>query len=187
MRGFGGSRWVGALFVAGALAFGVWILGGVMVALFGPEPPGPGDPAPGFDLVALSGGRTALDDLRDEVVLLDFWATTCVGCIGATPRLNRLHADYRDRGFSVVSVNQEPDDVPRVQRVVRERNIRYPVLIDPGHVADDYGVAAFPTVVLVDREGVIQAVHEGPVAESRLRREIEALLPPRRRPRDSGR
>lgn len=176
MRNLDGSRFIGGLAALGALALGGWIVGGLAVALFGPEPVGPGDAAPAFSLPTLSGEVRDSGDYRGQVVLLDFWATTCVGCIGATPRLNRLHDEYGPRGFSVVSLNQEPDELPRVERVVDERDIRYPVLIDPGHVADAYGVTAFPTVVLVDGGGTIRAVHRGAVAESRLRDEIESLL-----------
>jgi len=173
------SKLLGGLAALGALLFGSVLLGGSLLAIFGADPPGPGDEAPAFALPRLGGGRDGSAEYAGEVMLLDFWTTTCVGCIGATPRLNRLHEEYRHRGFSVVSLNQEPDDLARVKRVVRERSIRYPVLLDSGAVADDYGVAAFPTVVLVDTSGTIRAVHEGPVAESRLRREIEALLPER--------
>jgi thiol-disulfide isomerase/thioredoxin len=171
------SRAFGAIATLGAVAFGVWIVGGLVTVALGPEPPGPGDPAPSFDVERLDGTRATSDDWDGEVVLLDFWATWCVGCIGATPRMNRLHDEYGPKGFSVVSLNQEPDDRPAVARVVRERDIRYPVLIDPGRVAQAYGVGALPTVVLIDAKGIIRARHTGPIAESTLRREIEAALP----------
>jgi len=171
------TRAVGAAAAVCAIGFGVYVLGGLAVALFGPAPPGPGEPAPEFRVAKLDGEVVESGDYRGRVILLDFWATWCVGCIGATPRMNRLHADYGPRGFAVVSMNQEPDDLTRVREVVRERDIRYPVLVDPGRVAADYGIGSLPTVVLVDVDGTIRAVHSGPVAESRLRREIEALLP----------
>jgi len=171
------SRWFGALAALGALGFGVYVLGGLLTVALTPAPPGPQDPAPAFTVERLDGRPAALADWSGQVRLLDFWATWCVGCIGATPRLNRLHAEYGPRGFSVVSLNQEPDDRPQVAKVVRERDIAYPVLIDPGTVAAAYGVGALPTVVLVDADGIIRARHTGAIAESTLRREIEALLP----------
>lgn len=171
------ARAFGAIATLSAVAFGVWIVGGLLTVALGPEPPGPGDPAPRFDVQRLDGSTATSEDWSGEVVLLDFWATWCVGCIGATPRMNRLHDEYGPEGFSVVSLNQEPEDLPAVAEVVRERDIRYPVLVDPGAVARAYGVGALPTVILVGADGVIRARHTGPIAESTLRREIEALLP----------
>lgn len=167
---------LGALLAAGAIGFGLFVAGGALRVAFGPRAPDAGDVAPAYRVTALDGAAAESTDYAGRVVLLDFWATTCVGCIGSTPRLNRLHAEYAPRGFSVVSMNQEPEDLDRVREVVRERAIAYPVLVDPGGVADAYGVAALPTVVLIDRTGRIRARYVGPVAETRLREEIEALI-----------
>lgn len=166
-----------------------WVLGGVFALLFvltvghiavrmlSPEPPAPGDPAPDFSLTSpIDGARVSTTDLRGMVLLLDFWETTCVGCVGATPKLNRLHERYVDRGFLVIGVNREPGREEAVRRFVKRRDIRYPVAIDPGHVAEAYGIFATPTVVLVGADGLIRATHRGPVTEQKLAQEIETAL-----------
>lgn len=166
-----------------------WLLGGIFAVLFtltlghivvrvlSPAPPGPGDPAPAFSLASpIDGARISSEDLRGMVLLLDFWETTCVGCVGATPKLNRLHERFVDRGFLVIGVNREPDREEEVRRFVERRDIRYPVAIDPGHVSEAYGIFATPTVVLIGADGLIRATHRGPVTERTLAEEIEAAL-----------
>ncbi len=165
------------------------ILGGVFAALFGTlavhivlrlladEPPGVGDRAPAFVLDSpIDGERVSTESLAGMVLLVDFWQTTCVGCVGATPKLNRLFSEYRDRGFLVLGVNREPGEEARVRAFVEERAIRYPIVVDPGFVSELYGIYATPTVVLIGADGVIRAKHQGPVTEERLAKEIEAAL-----------
>ena len=59
--------------------------------------PAPGDRVPAFDLPTLDGTRFASDDLGDRPVLLVFGSQTCPVTRSALPRLNELHAHYRDR------------------------------------------------------------------------------------------
>lgn len=172
-----------------------WIFGGVFAAFFLPlmghivwralaeEPPGVGDVAPAFALDTLgSDDRIDTAQLDGMVLLVDFWQTTCVGCVGATPKLNRLFDAYVDRGFLVVGVNREPGEEETVKRFMVEREIRYPIVVDPGSVSEDYGIYATPTVVLIGADGRIRAKHQGPVTEERLEKEIEAALAAAERP-----
>lgn len=164
---------LGGLFLAGWVVVAVNV---VRVGLADP-PPGPGVDAPGFALTALDADApTALAAHAGDVVLLEFWTSTCVGCIGATPKLNRLHRRYGDDGLTLLSVNMDEDGGALARRVVEDRGLEYPVLLDDGAVARAYGIYATPTAVLVGRDGTIRAVHKGNVTEQRLQTEIEALL-----------
>lgn len=165
--------WVlGGLFAAGFLA----LAGHIVVRLLSAPPPDVGEVAPAFSLESpVNGERIDTAELRGMVLLVDFWQSTCVGCVGATPKLNRLFAEYRDRGFLVVGVNREelPDEV---RAFVAERSVEYPVVIDGGEVAKAYGIYATPTVVLIGADGKIRAKHIGAVTEEMLAKEIEAAL-----------
>ena len=68
-----------------------------------------GREAPDFQFTLLKSGQTkSLDDYRGQVVLLNFWATWCPPCLDEMPDLNRLQADYSDRGLTVLTISDEP-------------------------------------------------------------------------------
>lgn len=166
-----------------------WTVGGLSVALFlaiaghivirkwSPPPPGVGDVAPAFVLDSVvDGEQISTEALSGMVLLVDFWETTCVGCVGATPKLNRLFEAYRDQGFLIIGVHRTVDEITEVQAFVRERPVHYPVVVDPGHVAQAYGIYATPTVLVIGADGRIRHKHIGPVTEDKLAQEIEAAL-----------
>ncbi len=171
------SKFFGALMIGGIVVVGVLLFGNIAKRLLAEDPPGPGVQAPAFELPVLDTNRAqSLASLRGQVVLLEFWTSTCVGCIGATPKLNRLHRRYADKGFVVLGINTDGDQGVQARDVVKDRAIIYPVLIDAGTVAQSYGIYATPTAVLVDAKGKIRHVHKGNVTETMLGAEIKDLL-----------
>lgn len=172
---------VGGLFIAALVAVGASLVVKIALVQLGPAPPGAGEPAPDFQAPRLDGGGTVqLSALRGQVVLLDFFSPSCVGCVGATPKLNRLYERYKAEGFTIVSMSQVEESEAELIAFVERRQVRYPVVVDVGgKVTDAYGIYATPTVVLLDADGEIRAVHRGNVTETRLQTEIEALLRPK--------
>ena len=59
----------------------------------------------------------ATDDLRGEVVLLDFWMTTCGPCVREMPELAQIHQRFRDQGLKVIGLTPESNDTGHVERV----------------------------------------------------------------------
>lgn len=146
--------------------------------LWGLRPAAPelGDVAPGFVATGPRGERVELEALRGKVVLLDFWATWCAGCVAFAPVTKRLHADYSPHGFVLVGVNQEPGDDARVRDFAADRGLSYPIVTDPGDISEKYGVHSLPSYVLIDRAGRVRAIHHHMASEPQLRKQIETLL-----------
>jgi thiol-disulfide isomerase/thioredoxin len=164
--------------VLAALLLGALVLvgGPIWRIATGPLPPGPGRVAPALAANTPEGKEETLASHHGEVVILDFWATWCPPCVAAMPSLERLHRKYKDRGFTVIGVNQEPEDVPSVRRFIADRGLTLPVVIDGGAIAKEYGVFSYPTSFVIGRDGVIRKIHHGPAAEAELISEIEPLL-----------
>jgi peroxiredoxin len=141
-----------------------------------PPPAQTGGIAPGFQAKTPDGGPVALTDHKGKVVLLDFWATWCPPCVASMPTLERVYREYRDKGFVVVGVDQEPGEEQLVRAFLSAHEISFPIAMDPGSIAHDYGVYTFPTSFLIGKDGTIRDVHRGVAVESSLRREVEELL-----------
>ncbi len=113
-------------------------------------------PASEYALVDARGNRHELADNRGRITLVNFWATWCPPCVHEIPSMNRLAAAYDEREFGIVSINyrEEPE---HILEFMREVEVDFPVLMDQdGRVSDEWGVFAFPSSFILDREGRIR-------------------------------
>jgi thiol-disulfide isomerase/thioredoxin len=166
---------------------------GIAGAGLGQAAPSPllGKPAPDVSLKRLDGGEFRLKDYRDErVVVLDFWATWCGPCVQEMPILAEVAEAYKDKGVVFCAVNQQEKPEP-VRKFLEEKKLKIPVALDAeGATGNAYQVAAIPTLVLIDKKGVVQSVHVGydPEIKATLGKELDTVLAgkdlPREAPRD---
>lgn len=122
---------------------------------------------------AASGDRLDLAALRGHVVVLDFWASWCPPCRASVPAIeafSRAHPDVR-----VVGVNVEAHRDPAFVADAHARlGASYPTVQDvDGSLERAYGIRGLPTLLVVDRDGVIRTAHVGAVD----RRWLETNVP----------
>ena len=135
--------------------------------------PGPARP---FRLTTFEGETLALDDLRGQVVMVDFWASWCPPCRAEAPVLARVYRAYRDKGVEFVGITVW-DSEADAQGYIRQFGIAYPNGLDPqGRIAMDYGVTGIPEKYFIDRNGVLVRKFNGPMDEERLRQVLDELL-----------
>lgn len=129
----------------------------------------------------INSNPTRLEDLRGRVVLLDFWSFNCFYCRNAIPSLRRLNARYRSRGLTVVGIHTGMNDRAKqtglVRRHTRALQIRYPVVTDhAGETWRAYDMQAWPSVVIIDKQGRVRFVHIGDGMYEEQERIIQQLL-----------
>jgi len=122
-----------------------------------------------------------LSDLRNKVVLLDFWTYTCINCIRTIPYLNDWYDRYSDQGFVIVGVHSPEFDFEKnlenVQDAVKEFGIKYPVVLDSEHKTwDAYSNNYWPRHYLIDSQGYIRDDHIGEGGYNETEKTIQTLL-----------
>ena len=144
-----------------------------------PELEGPaslvGRPAPAMSLETLTHQRFHLNRQRGKAAVLLFWNTTCKACKQQMGSLEQL---ARDPGFVVANVCTDPENLDAVHRMVRGLSPGQATLLDRGaKVARAFGVAAYPTTVLITPGGKIGFVQQGRRADlsRRLRRALDGV------------
>lgn len=121
-----------------------------------------GQSAPDFSLLDLSNQTVTLSSFRGKkVILMDFWATWCGPCRMAMPGLQALQDKFKDRGLEILSLNQR-EDADHVRNFIQQKKYSFHVLLDQdGAIGGLYGVQGIPTLVLVDKQGVVQWMSVG--------------------------
>ena len=122
-----------------------------------------------------------LEALRGRVVLVDFWTFGCYNCRNTLPTLKRLNAKYADKGLTIVGVHAPESDYEKnmenVRREVQELGIKYPVVTDNDYQTwRAYNVQAWPTVVILDKQGRIRFTHIGEGMYEQQEQIIQKLL-----------
>ena len=116
--------------------------------------------APDFSLQRLDGGTVTLSELRGRVVIVEFWATWCGPCRFSLPSLEVIAKKYRDRGVTVLLINQ--GEAADAVRAWAGKRFTTPILLDPGTgVAQHYGVSSIPRLFILDQQGRFIYGHQG--------------------------
>jgi thiol-disulfide isomerase/thioredoxin len=99
-----------------------------------------------------------------DVILVDFWGMWCVPCIAAMPHLEEMRDRYEDRGLRIVGVLVD-HEFDRALTFLAERGYPWPQIIWPEAtaenylehpVAHEYAVGGFPTLWVIDRNGILR-------------------------------
>lgn len=112
--------------------------------------------APDVEFQTLGGKPFRLNELKGQVVLLNFWATYCIPCREEIPALNSLQADLAGQGLKVVgaSLDDSVDGVNAYQKDVAK--FEYEVLLGGNDAKVKFEQSVLPTTYLIDRQGRIR-------------------------------
>ncbi len=138
---------------------------------------GVGDAAPNFTLTTPEGKQVSLGQFRGKPVMLNFWYSTCPGCLVEIPGMQRFYSAQQaaGKGFVILGVNSV-DDAQTAQQFAQQYGLTYSLALDNNQrVATLYNLTATPTSYFIDRHGIIRAVVVGPVDESTLQQDVAEI------------
>jgi RNA polymerase sigma factor (sigma-70 family) len=113
--------------------------------------------APEIEGRDLEGKKFKLSDYRGKVVVVSFWATWCPPCMRLVEKERLLVDRYKDKPFVLLGVNGDASNQAVLDAVAKHRiNWRSWVDGKGGPIAKQWNVSGWPTVVAIDRNGVIR-------------------------------
>jgi cytochrome c biogenesis protein CcmG/thiol:disulfide interchange protein DsbE len=150
-----------------------------------------GRPAPAYEVTEYVGETkpATLAALRGKPVMLFLWAHWCGDCKGMAATLAELRAAYKDKGFTIVAPTQRYGYVAKrapadpqtelayIGDVAREfyGNVDWTVPVDNESFAS-YGSSTTPTIVLIDRQGIVRLYHPGQMTRAELEPHVKAIV-----------
>jgi peroxiredoxin len=136
------------------------------------------DSAPGFGYTLLDGSKGHTDRLRGKVVLINFWATSCVTCVKEMPALVAAHERFKARGYETLAVAMSYDPPAYVANFAETRKLPFGVVIDnTGAIARAFNDTTItPTTFLLDKQGRIVKRYVGEPDFAELHGLVDKLL-----------
>ncbi len=134
--------------------------------LFAPAAAQQPDSVPQFSLPQLDGRTLRSEELKDKIVVLDFWATWCENCV------------YSSRGVKVIGLAVQSGWESDIQKFVKQYNMHYTVLVGNDETVSDFGVISFPNTYVIGPGWKVYKKYSG-ASETKaldIRRDIETLL-----------
>lgn len=135
-------------------------------------------PLPDFSLPRLSGRMVRSEDLKNNIVVLDFWATWCAPCIAEVPIFNNLQRKYYSRGVRVIGLAAQSGWARDIRRFVSRHKMNYTVLVGDDETVANFGVINFPTTYLIAPGWKVYKKYSGAdeINAVQMERDIETLL-----------
>lgn len=110
-----------------------------------------GDTFPSFALQDLNGDTVSTTDMRDGLLLLDFWYKSCAPCLMSMPSTEQIYQKYASKGLKLYGVNGTDKDRSDLLHFLQMREVSYPTLLDPGKkLSATLRVTGYPTFILAE-------------------------------------
>ena len=134
--------------------------------------------APTVNFSTLTGEKISLDKLRGKVVLVNFWATSCPGCIKEMPGMIETYQQYKSKGFEIIAVAMPYDRPDYVLKFTQDRQLPFPVALDiKGEAVAAFGnVTLTPTSFLIGKDGALIEKKIGELDSVKLKATLDQSL-----------
>ena len=147
------------------------------------------EPAPDFTGATawVNGEPLKMADLKGKVVVVHFWTHGCINCVHNYPHMRAWHDRFKDKGVVIVGVHTpefaSEKDLDRIKAKAKENKLTFPIAVDNDSALwKAYRIRYWPTVLLVDKRGMLRYHWEGELnwqgakGEETMRKRIEELL-----------
>ncbi|MDP3210914.1 MAG: thioredoxin [Methylotenera sp.] len=111
--------------------------------------------APDVTFSTLDGRQISMASLKDKVVIVNFWATDCPGCIKEMPDLIKTYHTYQPKGLEIIAIAMPHDEISQIKNYSKAQNLPFPVMYDQqAEMTELFGkVRLTPTAFIYNKQG----------------------------------
>ena len=125
--------------------------------------------------------KPTMEELKGQVVILDFWTYCCINCMHMIDTLRAIEEEYSDKPVFVIGVHsakyKNENERANVEEAIKRYRISHPVIFDSRmQMWREYGVNAWPTLILIDPSGKVAHRHPGEIEPKQLGEAIDYIL-----------
>lgn len=137
--------------------------------------PAIGDKAPDFTLRDINGNLVRLEDYKNKVVFLNFWASWCEYCQDEFNMFKNEYPKYKGKNIEIVTVNVM-ENIDVVKAFKQKFGLEFPILLDEkGEVTKKYYITSIPTTYIIDGNGIIRDIHTGLMTPEDFKKYVEEV------------
>lgn len=135
-----------------------------------------GKPALPFSVTDINGNNYSLESLKGKVIVINFWFVECKPCVMEMPELNKLVKKYENK--EVVFIGFAMNEKDKIEQFLKKTKFSYSIIPGAKDVVATYGIASFPTHLVIDKNSNITfAVNGlGPTTIGDLQKAIEVMV-----------
>ncbi len=136
-----------------------------------------GDAIPAFSITSIDGKVYNLSNLKNKVVVINFWFTLCKPCLYEIPAMNEMAAAYASReDVLFLAPGWEKKDL--IDKFIEKQKMSFVVFAEAFSLIDALKIRAYPTTIVVGKDGKITASYSGGLIgiENILKKDIDAAL-----------
>jgi peroxiredoxin len=132
--------------------------------------------APELALENIKGEIKSLADYRNDVVLVNNWATWCPPCKAEMPTLSAYYNEHNVEGFTIIAI-EAGDEKTAVSEFAQSYNLKFQVWLDPdGAALKAFGNGSLPNSYVIDRSGTVRYAWTGEINKAMLEKYVTPLL-----------
>lgn len=118
-----------------------------------------GKPLKKFNARSIKGKKLSTKDMEGEVIVLNFWFTTCPPCKKEIPQLNKLKKAYKDKNVNFIAIASDPEY--KLDAFLKKNKFTYDIIPEGKWIGNKYDITAYPTNIVIDKNGTIQLFEIG--------------------------
>ncbi len=118
-----------------------------------------GKEAIAFEVKDIFGNKYSLKDLKNKVIVMNFWFVECKPCVLEIPELNKLVDKYKEMG--VVFIGFALNDKSKIEGFLKTNIFKYNLISESREIAELHQVTSYPTHIIIDKNSIISYVTSG--------------------------